>query len=351
MYCNARHLECRKSESELEKPVRKLLIHLIDQWFPLGIPQSRHLLRAVHLLDCLKRKINDGKVPELQHSNKFYALIPHVGDNQRRQRFKTIEHCDNKIVFVNKMISAVECLEVADNKRNTNPLDYFIENWLRIELHVLESNDQAYTILKKVVENTQHAESSRRFYVENIFRVDSMNSETNGDFSTNITENHRYLFHFTFGCNLPCILREGLEKAPKHIHSINRFLGEGIYFWDAIANAGLNYKSMNIVYILVCRVALGRTHQVKQLYRKHDETLQWESDVDSIFCLGEKFSSSRDDEEDFNGAKIYCGQLDERKPEDHGYSMYNEYVVRNKQQVNVEYIIKLKIEEYEEEKE
>lgn len=168
-----------------------------------------------------------------------------------------------------------------------------------------------------------------------------MNRKTNGDFSTLITSNHRYLFHFTFASNLPCILREGLVPAPSHIYSVNRFLGEGIYFWDAIANAGLNYKSLNTVYILACRVALGNAKQVEQQYLNHDQILDWDDGFDSIYCLGQKFTSSRDAEEDLNGAKIYCGQLGERKTGDYGYSLYNEYVIRNKQQVSVEYIIKL----------
>lgn len=81
--------------------------------------------------------------------------------------------------------------------------------------------------------------------------------------------------------------------------------------------------------------------QVIQQYLKHGEKLDWEDDADSIFCLGEKFSTSMDAEEDLNEAKIYCGQLGERQPEHHGYSLYNEYVVRNKQQVIVDYILKL----------
>lgn len=345
-YVNARHLEYRKPDSDLEDSVRKLLIHLIDQWFPLGLPEQRHLDRALHLLECLKKEIVKGNVPAIKHSNKFYALIPHQGDNRRRQRFRDVEYCDGKIEYVKRMKDAIECLEKAENKRHTNPLDYFIENWLRIELQSLKPNEKEYEILKKVVENTQHAKSVRRFCVENIFKIDNMNPETNGDFSTSITANHRYLFHFSFASNLPCILREGLEPAPQHIYSVNRFLGKGIYFWDAVANAGLNYTSLKTAYILVCRVALGNSQQIQQPYLRHDQTLNWEDGIDSIYCLGQQFSSSRDAEEDFNGAKIYCGQLGEREPEDNGYSLYNEYVIQNKQQVSVEYIIKLKRENF-----
>lgn len=157
-YINARHLECRKSECKMEKPVRKLLIHLIDQWFPLGIPQLIHLDRSIDLLQCIRQKIIGDEVPHLKYSNKFYALIPHQGDNRRRRRFDTVEYCDSKIGFVNKMKSAIECLDKAEERhnKNINPLDYFIENWLEIELKALDTNEKAYKILQQAVTNTQH---------------------------------------------------------------------------------------------------------------------------------------------------------------------------------------------------
>lgn len=342
MYVNARHLEYRRPDSKLPKPVRKFLIHLIDQWFPIGIPLEIHLNRAIDLLECLKQKISEGKLPSLKHSNKFYALIPHQGDPRRRPRFTNVELCNNKIKFVETMRDAVvDCFSKFDKKCGPNPLDYFIDNWLRIELHVLDPNDTAYEILNEVIVNTQNTFESRRFCVANIFKVDNMNPEANGDFSTDILENHRYLFHYTFASNLPCILREGLLVAPPHIHSVSRFLGDGIYFWDAVPNAGLNYKSLSTVYVLVCRVALGKEQQVEDQYLKHDEILHWNDDTDSIYCPGKDFSSVRDDARDLNGAKIYCGKLVELTgdPFDR-FSLYNKYVVRNKNQVIVEYIIK-----------
>lgn len=356
MFVNARHLENRyrianrHQDEEIPHAVRKLLIHIVDQWFPIGIPKELHLNRAIDLLECLKRKISAGKIPSLRHSNKFYELIPHTGDPRRRPRFRDVEQCDNKIKYVEIMKLAVnDCFSKFDPNFVTkyeNPWNDFLNNWLRIELQDLEPTDQAYKILNEVAVNTQHPNAARRFGVANIFKVDNMNPETNGDFSTNIYMNHRYLFHYTFASNLPCILREGLTVALKHIHSINRFLGEGIYFWDAIANAGLNYNSINTVYVLVCRVALGKEQQVEQPYLKHGETLDWNEDSDSIYCLGKEFSSSRDDEMDFNGAKIYSGKLAEKTDNlVDRYSLYNEYVVRNKNQVIIEYIIKLEKEE------
>lgn len=340
MYINARHLEHRKSESSLEMPVRKLLIHLIDSWFPLGIPEKIHLDRAKDLLECLKNEISNGKVPSLKYSNKFYELIPHQGDNQRRLPFKDIEYCDSKMEYVKRMESAIECFENAESVRGANPLDYFIEKWLRIELEVLEPEDPIYEILNKVVENTKH--SSQPFRTANIFKVDNMNPDMNGDFSTQISTNHRYLLHFTYASNLPCILREGLLPAPKHIHSASRFLGKGIYFWDAIANAGLNYRSMNLVYILVCRVALGKTQEFSQQYLRRHEKLELADGFDSIFCEGQQYPESRNAEEDINGAKIYCGKLREFE---HSYwnvhDSYNKYVVHDKNQVEVQYILKL----------
>lgn len=345
MFVNARHLEYRKPDSDqVPNAVRKLLIHLIDQWFPVGIPHDIHLNRAINLLEILQRKIECGKMPRLKHSNKFYELIPHQGESARRPRFKTVDLCANKIEYVKRMKSAIDCLEKFQRPGNDNPWECFLVNWLQIDLRVVEPSEQAHEILSSVIANTQHPNASRQFDVANIFQVENLPHKRTNEFETNITENHRYLFHFTFASNLLCILREGLLVAPQHIHSVNRFLGDGIYFWDAVANAGLNYKSLNIVYVLVCRVALGKQQEVQQQYLQHGEQLQWDADSDSIFCLGKQYKSSRDADCDLNGAKIFAGQLEEKANFTvDQYSLYNEYVVRNENQVKIEYIVKLKL--------
>lgn len=350
LFVNARHLEHRKAEStQIPKAVRKLLIHLIDQWFPIGIPHEIHLNRAVDLLEIMLRKIEIGKIPSLKHSNKFYELIPHQGDSMRRPRFKTAELCASKIDYVKRMKSAIDCFEKAQQYVNENPLEYFLENWLEIDMRMVEPNEHAHETLSRVIANTQHPNSPRQFDVTNIFQVENLPRKQSNDFETTVTENHRYLFHFTFASNLLCILREGLLAAPTHIHSVNRFLGDGIYFWDAIANAGLNYKSLNIVYVLVCRVALGKQQEVEQQYLQNGEQFEWDADSDSIFCLGKQYKSSRDADFDLNGAKIYGGQLEEKtyNPVDR-YSLYNEYVVRHPNQVKIEYIAKLELRKNEE---
>lgn len=204
------------------------------------------------------------------------------------------------------MHSAVGCFAKSQERSqaNQNPLDYFLFEWLQIDLRVLEQTENPYKILKDVVEKTQHSNSSRRFSITNVFEIENLPRKEVTEFTTDITQNHRYLFHFTFASNIACILREGLLNAPAHIHSVNRFLGDGIYFWDAIANAGLNYKSLNIVYVLVCRVALGTVQEVEQQYLDNGQQLAWNNDSNSIFCPGKQYMSSRDDERDLNGAKI-----------------------------------------------
>lgn len=344
MFVNARHLEYRREDTRLPAPVRKLLIHLIDQWFPIGIPHETHLDRANNLIEILQQRIARGKIPSLKHSNKFYALIPHQGDVRRRPRFKDVAFCKAKRDYVKRMQSAVECFSMSQKYPDENPLDYFLENWLEIDMRVLEPHENEYDILSDVIEKTQHPNALRQFGVANIFQIGNLPRKQGADFTTDITENHRYLLHFTFASNILCILREGLLAAPRHIHSINRFLGNGIYFWDAIANAGLNYKSLDLVYVLVCRVALGTVQEVEQPYLDHGQPLPWNENSDSVFCSGKQYKSARDDERDLNGAKIYNGQLTEKtfNPVDR-YSLYNEYIVRHENQVQIEYLIKLEL--------
>lgn len=76
-----------------------------------------------------------------------------------------------------------------------------------------------------------------------------------------------------------------------HIHSVNRFLGKGIYFWDS-AVAALNiFRSDRFTegIILVYRVAQGRVDEVPFMpFLKYGEEFPWEDGFNSLSLGGRK---------------------------------------------------------------
>lgn len=219
-----------------------------------------------------------------------------------------------------------------------NPIDHFIVSFLRAEISLVDDESEEFQTFNDVVQNTQHPNCPRQFRLDKIFKV-KLNKEFNSKAS-----NHLYLLHYTFPNNLLGILRDGLLVVPDHIDSVLRRFGKGIYFWNAVANAGPQYASMKTIYIVVCRVALGRIEKLSNSFKITEikEILQ-KTGADSGFREGcySQYRTVRDNEINLNGAKIFTGQIGYSHKRKKSWNNYDEYVVQS-EQANVEFILKLK---------
>lgn len=107
-----------------------------------------------------------------------------------------------------------------------------------------------------------------------------------------------------------------------------------------------NIEILTVAFVDFGDEVTSRTVQeVEQPYLDTNQQLQWNEKSDSIFCPGKQFTSSRDDQCDLNDVKIYCGQMTERTGIhlSDRYALYNEYMVRNENQVQIEYLLKLEL--------
>lgn len=343
-YANADHLLYRTPLSKLPAAIKYFLMYLIDQYFILGIPKVEHMDEAEGLVNSMKTKIKKKKIPMLSHSNKFYELIPHQGFNHNRRRFKTIRFCNKKLQLVRQMrLVASKLNEASENAcgKNENPLDFFVRDCLNIEMQLLDPKSDTFRVLKQVADETQHNNSSPGFSVKNIFEI--LDSNAHRDFNETIG-NQQYLIHFTFPSNLLCVLRDGLTPEPNFKFSLNQILKKGIYFWDAVANAGLHYGSFDTVYIAVCRVALGKMEilDTKSDIEKIDKSF------DSVFGSGNEYASSSSNQIELNGVMINCGKVKEEIFVPSQWFLYNEYAIHSKTQAKIEYILHLEKNEEEE---
>lgn len=335
-YLNARHLMAGRCASRMPREVLDFFLFLIDEYFPLGIPCLEVLVYVQKTLLFKIALTEEDDEPDLfeRLSEEFFELVPHKGNYRRRPIFNAVR-CNSKAAYVNIMASVLKALMAARASEIENPIDGFVRQWIQTKLSVLQ-DDTEYRTLQYAVQATQHS-NARDFRVETIFRVNA-----NHPFTTSVTANHCYLYHFSFPSNLLGILRDGLLVAPEHIYSVNRFLGRGIYFWNAVANAGLQYPSFNTVYILVCRVALGRVqiHPPYPSFRTIDEPV-CSGDVNSVFRAGTRSGDVlRGQEKKLNGATIFCGKIGEHIAGDR-WEAYDVFAVPNRDQVKIEYILKL----------
>lgn len=342
-WINAAHYVGERTESRLSEPVREFLAFVINELFLLGIPTSQSLTKAAALITQSLAYINniDTDVDLIKRtSEEFYEIVPFQGSIFRRPQLSDETICNSKMMYVGRLMLHVDALVQAHQLNNVNPLDNFVSDWLKLNITTLDRHTEDFNIFEEVVTKTQHPNVNRNFRIAEIFKVESTVKKP---FTKKITDNHRYLLHYSHACNLLGILQEGLLVAPEHIQSVNRLLGKGIYFWNAIANSGLQYDSLNVVHVVVCRVALGRTKEFSCAYSQteRDEIVQLDRN-NSGFQPGYKYMGVRSEEKILNGAKIYCGQIDEHDltPE-RDWAAYDKYIVPNANQAKIEYILKL----------
>lgn len=338
-YVNTSHFILGCPESNLPDAVKDLLIGFIDEAFPLGIPQMKALIEAEELIETNMARISNGEKCEEGSSKAFYELIPFKGNYRRRCVLDNLVACNRQLTFVGKLqLNLTALLQAKELNTKMNPMDNYLSNWLNVGITLVDHASDEFRDFGCVVKNTQHPNGSRRFRLSEVFKVD-----TKHPFTTD-TENHRYLFHYSFPSNMLGILREGLLVAPEHIHSVNRFLGKGIYFWCSIASPVLRYSSIDTFYFLVCRVALGQVKTLK--YSQNEDDIVQLDGNDSGMQSGIAYTDVRKNEMKINNVPIFCGQMEDEDMDNWGefapgWGSYDKYIVPNENQCKIDYILKL----------
>lgn len=338
LYASTAHFINDCTDSRLSTAVQEFLAFIIDELFALGIPSDKSVQKAFAFIEAIQARIKNGETDEgpiRRTSEEFYQLIPFKGYQFRRPALTTRALCCRQIVYMQKFEQHLTALLAARRSNNNNPFDNFVSDWLKVNITALDRRTPEFGVLAKVVTNTQH--SHTHFCIDQIFKIDGTRS-----FTTDITDNHRYLLHFSFPYNFLGILREGLLVSPEHVSNIDRPMGKGIYFWNAIANAGVPHYSLNTVHVLVCRVALGRVKEFPTGHTQRDEDAIVQLDgYDSGFQPGRLCTGTRTEDATLNDAKIYCGKIEDWTDECDVRSAYDNYILSNENQVKVEYVLKL----------
>lgn len=255
-YINAQHLVFSRPASNLPVTVENLLMRLLDEYMPTGILHIREVSNAREILHKIRRNLEDNEPVGIDLSEQFYQIVPQNGNLARLEAINSWRMYENKIEVVNRLESALNTIYIGVQSA-MNPIEYFKRQWLRTELIELDLAGPEFSNLNRRIEATNDG----LFILANAFRVES---SADREFANNIL-NQRLLYHFTYPCNILGILREGLQVAPRHIYSKNRYPGDGICFWNSASIALSKFKSLpsrmkskrKTLVLLVCCVALG----------------------------------------------------------------------------------------------
>eukprot|EP01128_Nolandella_sp_AFSM9_P005618 TRINITY_DN2749_c0_g1_i1.p1 TRINITY_DN2749_c0_g1~~TRINITY_DN2749_c0_g1_i1.p1 ORF type:complete len:494 (+),score=79.30 TRINITY_DN2749_c0_g1_i1:2-1483(+) len=285
-----------------------------------------------------------------QLTQKYYTLIPHKDVSSV---IKSLPQLKDKAA----QLAALTDIEIAQRLMkqkgtsadlNMSPIDVNYRK-LRLELSPVEVYRAEYAIISDMVLKTQSTEffQGKKYDIEliDVFEV-AREGEAERFAPFKKLPHHRLLFHGSRTSNYIGILSEGIRIAPPEAPVTGYFLGKGAYFADTSTVSAQYCRTTPAHpygYLLLCDVAMGRMFQIA-----HGKYVA-KSDLDdagfhSLKCCGTLGPESSYDVQTPDGLIASVGN---EGPTGVPISelVHNEYVVYDESQINIRYLLKVKISE------
>lgn len=314
---------------------------------PLGKISQGQIDKAYEILNKINQNLHD-KNKLVKLSSEYYTLIPYVcGRNAPPPIIDSTKLIGKNINLLNELSQMVFGTKaVTKLKKDKGNLSKLYQN-LNTNLIPLNEGDGMYPILVDYLKNSMAPTHNFKYEVLNIFEVNRQSEKDIYDAHTKKLHNKTLLFHGTRVSNLVGIFNNGLLCDPSKI-GINvcvtgKMFGLGLYFANS-ASKSIQYcaydTSDNIACLFVAEVALG-----KQLMKKNADVSLTAKNIPkgyhSTYGMG-KSSFEEYDEYDDN-TRIPAGRLKKIPERSDCCLLYDEFIVYRDEQVNLRYIIKLKI--------
>jgi len=295
-------------------------------------------------MKAVKRTQEEAQKKLNELSQQFYNIISHI-------KTPTI---DSETIMKEKlsMLEALTDIEIANSmmkdtsglgRYSVSPIDINYKK-LKTKLTPVERWSHEYDVICNMVKNG-HAQIHSYFDIEvmDIFELDR-EGESDRFAPFKKLKHHRMLWHGSRISNYAGILSQGLRIAPPEAPVTGYFLGKGVYFADMISkSAEYCHPPPENPYALMmlCDVALGRPFQLAHTKFISLEDLK-EAGFHSVKGCGELAPDPAYDTALLDGSIVSLG-----KEAPNGVSRseikHNEYVVYDVNQINIRYLLKLKI--------
>lgn len=344
--------------SKLSEPVQELIKLIFDidamrkvmlefdldmEKMPLGKLSQKQIQSAYKVLTELSQLIQNGGTNSqfIDCTNRFYTLIPHNFGIDNPPLIDTIEKIKHHSDVLDSLIE-IECAYNMINhdnlKSDINPIDHHYEQ-LKTDIITIDKNSDEYKILEKYVQNT-HAETHRSYDLEiiNIYKI-SRKGELRRYKPFKKLHNRKLLWHGSRLTNYAGILSHGLKIAPPEAPVTGYMFGKGIYFADMVsksANYCFTSKQNSTGLILLSEVALGDMIE----YTDANYVTQLPKNKHSVKGIGKTQPNPNESYIRDDGVEIPLGKPiknDKLKTS----LLYNEYIVYDVAQVNIQYLLRL----------
>lgn len=274
-------------------------------------------------------------------SNKFFTLVPHNFGMNKAPIIDTLEMIKNKREILDNLIEVEIAYSMLqqDHDDKLNPLDAHYEQ-LKTELEPLDHKSEEFTLIDQYVQNT-HAATHDTYSLEvvDVFKVNRQGEKRRYKPFKKL-HNRQLLWHGSRITNYVGILSHGLKIAPPEAPVTGYMFGKGIYFADMVSKSA-NYccttKQNNVGLMLLSEVALGDMHELKNA--AYIEKLP--DGKHSVKGVGKTAPDMKTAHKRSDGVVIPLGKpvVDDKL---RSSLLYNEYIVYDVAQANVQYLLKLK---------
>jgi ankyrin repeat protein/predicted DNA-binding WGR domain protein len=280
-----------------------------------------------------------------EKTSEFFEIIPTVGNRTGPMQALTVATCENQVLRLNNL----EYLEIISRilsaavyrMSQIHPYDYCIRS-LGIKIDRLPIDSEEYFLVDKYMNSERKNKTA--YKLVNVYAIERMGEEERIK-KWMSHKNNRLLWHGTRVENCMGILHQGLRVSPFDSSRTGARLWNGIYFTDrfsycaAFGRSGLGWSKSSFVFL--CEVALGNMQKVYQAQQLKPMT----PTTHSIKGIG-KFRPVKSQRVYLgNGTQVPCGKpfqkYDAPPAKDITWFEFeqNEFVVGNKEQVKLKYLV------------
>lgn len=344
-------------KSELEVPVQVLIKLLFNveimkktmlefdldlEKMPLGKLDQKQFADALKVLQQISDYLKEGATTNSQFidaSNRFYTLIPHDFGVQRPPVINTIEMVTAKTEMLESLKEVVLAYRLlkTDTDDTMSAIDKYYKH-LNTDLQALHHDSEEFEMLKKYLRNS-NAHGEFDLEILEIYKVDRAGEKLRYEPFKEL-HNRKLLWHGSHLTNYISILRNGLKIAPPDAPTTGYMFGKGIYFADMSSKSAKYCRISHpnsIGLMLLSEVALG---EELQLNEAENMTRNLPNDSHSVKGLGETYPNPNETHVRPDGVEIPLGQPIR---DEYLYTslLYNEYIVYDVAQVNIQYLFKI----------
>jgi predicted DNA-binding WGR domain protein len=329
--------------------MKNVLVQLkIDtEKMPLGKISQPQIDKAYEILDKINKNLDD---PDelISLSSEYYTLIPYSCSRRELPPIiNTVKLIGDNIDLLNELSQMVFGSKAVTKlkKDKGNLLNLYQD--LHTDIIPLDKTDDMYKILVEYLINSKAPTHNVDFDVMNIFEIARDHERDAYDAYSAKLKNKTLLFHGTRVSNLCGILKNGLVVDPSklgiNVNITGKMFGLGLYFANACTKS-IQYcaydSSDNIACLFVAEVALGNMLEKKNASTSLTaKTLP--KGYHSTWGLG-KSSFKKYDEYD-DDTRIPKGKINYVSNSSDRILFYDEFIVYREEQINLRYIILLKI--------